>query len=168
MPHPLVTQLKFTRHEFVRCFRDLPEEDAARRLLPSNALSWIIGHLASQEQTLWLHRAQGKSLYPTLDQRVGHGNPPTTPPISEMWSMWREIIQAANPYLETLRAQDLETCFVVDGSPMGEDIGTLLYRNIYHYWFHLGEAHALRQQMGHKNLPEYVGRIPKTPFTAHP
>jgi hypothetical protein len=36
-------------------------------------------------------------------------------------------------------------------------VGTLLLRNIYHYWFHLGEAMALRQFFGHEALPEYVG-----------
>ncbi len=27
----------------------------------------------------------------------------------------------------------------------------------YHYWFHLGEAHAVRQMLGHKDLPQFVG-----------
>jgi hypothetical protein len=36
-------------------------------------------------------------------------------------------------------------------------VGTLLLRNIYHYWFHLGEAHAIRQLLGHTDLPEFVG-----------
>ena len=40
---------------------------------------------------------------------------------------------------------------------MLEDIGTTLLRNIYHYWFHTGEAHAIRQQLGHRDLPEFVG-----------
>jgi hypothetical protein len=27
----------------------------------------------------------------------------------------------------------------------------------YHYWFHLGEAHAIRQMQGHPDLPQFVG-----------
>ena len=27
----------------------------------------------------------------------------------------------------------------------------------YHYWFHLGEAYAIRQLLGHRDLPEFVG-----------
>jgi hypothetical protein len=27
----------------------------------------------------------------------------------------------------------------------------------YHYWFHLGEAFAIRQLLGHRDLPEFVG-----------
>ena len=27
----------------------------------------------------------------------------------------------------------------------------------YHYWFHTGEAHAIRQQLGDGELPQFVG-----------
>ena len=27
----------------------------------------------------------------------------------------------------------------------------------YHYWFHIGEAHAIRQILGHGELPQFVG-----------
>jgi hypothetical protein len=33
----------------------------------------------------------------------------------------------------------------------------MLLRNIYHYWFHTGEAHAARQQLGHTELAQFVG-----------
>jgi hypothetical protein len=42
-----------------------------------------------------------------------------------------------------------------------ESIGTLLYRNLYHYWFHTGEAHAIRQMLGHRDLPQFVGDMSK-------
>ena len=29
--------------------------------------------------------------------------------------------------------------------------------NQYHYWFHLGEAHAVCQMLGHGDLPQFVG-----------
>ena len=29
----------------------------------------------------------------------------------------------------------------------------------YHYWYHTGEIQAIRQMLGHSNLPEYVGDI---------
>lgn len=54
MPHPLVTQLRFTRSEMVRCMKEVPVEDAVHRLPPLNCLSWIVGHLAAQEHYLWL------------------------------------------------------------------------------------------------------------------
>ena len=43
------------------------------------------------------------------------------------------------------------------GKPLPESIGTMLLRNTYHYWFHCGEAHAIRQMLGHPDLPQFVG-----------
>ena len=42
---------------------------------------------------------------------------------------------------------------------MDENIGTLLLRNFYHYLYRTGEASALRQMLGHVNVPEFVGNI---------
>ena len=47
-------------------------------------------------------------------------------------------------------------------SPTGgwtTSFGNLLQRVIYHYWYHTGENLAIRQQLGHSNLPEFVGNI---------
>ena len=41
------------------------------------------------------------------------------------------------------------THFERRGKPVPENAGTLLLRNIDHYWFHTGEAHAIRQMLGH-------------------
>jgi hypothetical protein len=38
-------------------------------------------------------------------------------------------------------------------------IGTFLRRTTYHYWYHLGEALAVRQMLGHRDLPDFVGDI---------
>jgi hypothetical protein len=35
----------------------------------------------------------------------------------------------------------------------------MLRRVTYHYWYHTGESQAIRQLLGHKNLPEFVGAI---------
>lgn len=44
--HPLVEQLRFTREEWLRALRGVPEEDGFRRLEPINSIGWIVGHLA--------------------------------------------------------------------------------------------------------------------------
>jgi hypothetical protein len=49
VPHLLVSQLRFARAEFVRCLQGVSAEDGIRRLKPMNCISWIVGHLASQE-----------------------------------------------------------------------------------------------------------------------
>ena len=155
--HPLVTQLHFTRSEFLRCLDGVSAEDALRRLEPMNCISWIIGHLASQEHTYWVLIAQGLNLAPSLNDLVGFGRPASTPPLDEMWATWRTITAAADEFLDTLTTEKLQTHLQWKGQPWRESIGTMLLRNCHHYWYHLGESHAIRQMLGHPDLPQFVG-----------
>ncbi|NOZ28651.1 MAG: DUF664 domain-containing protein [Chloroflexi bacterium] len=164
MPHLLVTQLRFARDELVRCLDGISDEDARRRLGPMNCISWIIGHLANQEHAYWVQWAQGRNLAPDLHERVGSGRPPSTPPLDEMWAIWRRVTRAADEYLDTLTPERMQTYLEREGRPLRENIGTMLLRNIYHYWFHIGEAHAIRQQLGHTNLPEFVGDMSQVAY----
>lgn len=157
MSHPYVTQLRFARTELLRCLDGVSDADARRRFEPMNCISWIVGHLASQEHFLWVMAAQQTNVAPDLYQLVGFGRPATTPPLDEMWRQWRAITAAADPFLDTISAAMLETTLTWDGKPLAEPVGKLLLRNIYHYWFHIGEAHAIRQMLGHPNLPQFVG-----------
>ena len=159
MTHPLVEQLRFARAEFQRCLEGVSDEDARRRLGPMNCISWIIGHLANQERYYWLIFPGGEDVAPALDDWVGQGQPATTPPLDEMWRSWREVTAVADTYLDTLTTEQLQTHFQWRDKPLRESIGTLLLRNIYHYWFHTGEAHAIRQQLGHGELPQFVGSM---------
>ncbi|MCD6519175.1 MAG: DinB family protein [Anaerolineae bacterium] len=159
MPHPLVTQLRFARREFARCFEGVPLGDTRRRLDSLNCLSWIVGHLANQEHFFWVQAAQGQNIASDLAKLVGSGQPASIPPWEEMWGLWQAITRVADRYLDTLTSEMLHTHLQWQGQPLPEDVGTLLLRNIYHYWFHLGEAHAIRQMLGHIGLPEFVGEM---------
>lgn len=154
---PLVTQLRFARSEFVRGLEGVSEEEARRRPLPMNCLSWMVGHLANQENAYWVLIPTGKVLVPGLNDLVGYGKPASTPPLSEMWSAWREITAAADQYLDQLTLEQLTQHQTWKGKPRPESIGTMLLRNIYHYWYHTGEASSVRQMLGHGNLPDFVG-----------
>ncbi len=155
--HPLVAQLRFTRSEFVRSLEGVSDADALRRFEPMNCLSWMVGHLANQEHRYWLIFAQGKELFAGLNDRLGFQKPASTPPLQEMWAIWRAVTQAADPYLETLTPAIMEGYLQSKGKPLPENIGTLLLRNIHHYWFHIGEGGAVRQMLGHRDLPQFVG-----------
>jgi hypothetical protein len=155
--HPLVTQLRFTRTEFIRCLKDVSSEDGVRRIMPMNCISWIVGHLANQEQAYWVLLAQERMVVPGLNDLVGSGKPASTPPLDEMWAAWHTITQATDPYLDTLSTTMLQTYFIYKGKPRPESIGTMLHRNIYHYWYHIGEAHAIRDMLGQRELPQFVG-----------
>jgi hypothetical protein len=159
MVHPIVTQLWFARSEFIRCVEGVSAQDAVERLEPMNCISWIMGHLASQEHYLWVELAQGRNIAPDLQALVGYGRPASTPPWAEMRATWGRITASADDYLTTITAKTLSNHLERGTETLREDVGTSLLRNIYHYWFHLGEAHAIRQMLGHPNLPQYVGNM---------
>lgn len=157
MTQPLVTQLHFARCEFMRCLAGISDEDARQRLLPMNCISWMIGHLANQEQFYWVYLAQGKLIRPKLYEMVGTGRPASTPPLDDMMQAWQAITAAADDYLVTVTTDQL-TGHLTQGETISrESVGTMLLRTTYHYWFHTGEAHAVRQQLGHTDLPQFVG-----------
>jgi hypothetical protein len=158
-PAPLVTQLRFARSEFVRGLEGVSEEEAVRRFLPMNCISWMVGHLANQEHRYWVVVAQHKEVAPGLVELVGYGKPASTPPLKEMWAAWHTVTAEADKFLETLTPALLQTFLLHAGKPVDESIGTLLLRNTYHYWFHNGEASAVCQMLGHTRLPEFVGEM---------
>jgi hypothetical protein len=155
--HPLVDQLRFTRSEWQRALRGTPEEDGLKRLQPMNSIGWIVGHLAWQEQRYWLSRPQGETPIPILNELVANGAPASTPPLGDMLEAWHTVTSAADPWLDTLTTGDLAGN--VPGSGPTRRVGDLVRRVTYHYWFHVGEILAIRQILGHRGLPEFVGDI---------
>jgi len=152
----IINQLRFTRREFKKGFSGIEEKDGFQRLLPMNSIGWIVGHLAWHEQFYWLTRAQGKILVPEIIDQVGFNKPASTPSLKEMIDFWGEITIASDEYLNNLSLKDLMNCMVVKGKELPFNIGTMISRVIYHYWYHNGEIQAIRQLQGHKNLPDFV------------
>ena len=167
MPHPLVTQLRFTRNEFLRGLAGLGEEDACRRFLPMNSISWNVGHLAWQEQRYWLQRGQGRLLLPEVHKQFAYGAPASSPPLAEVMGAWEAISAECDPWLDLLTVEKLQEHILRrDGSPDPDvTFGSLLLRTVYHYWYHNGENQAIRQMLGHTRLPQFVGDIDvKAPY----
>lgn len=151
-----------------------------------NCISWMVGHMAAQEQFYFVYFPQGEVPHPQLNHLVGFGRPATTPPLAEMWQVWDDIVSAVDPFLDTLTTDMLEiypeqmikgledSVFgMVSGKVLAqssvtsnESHGTKLLRTTYHYFFHTGEAHAVRQQLGHPDLPYFVGPMPDDLFIA--
>jgi hypothetical protein len=165
MPHPLVLQLRFARSEFKRAAK-VSEQDAAKRVMPMNSISWTIGHLAWQEQRYFLFYPTGKILLPEIQERYSFGAPHSTPSAKEMWAAWRKITKAADVWLETLTTKKLQKMVVMKGKETELMYGNLLQRVIYHYWYHTGENMAVRKILGHTNIGYFVGDIDgKAPYT---
>ncbi len=167
MFHPLVLQLRFTRSEFKRALEGLTDAEARQRFLPMNCISWNIGHLAWQEQRYFLFYAQGQLPWPHINECFAYGAPASTPALDEMWAAWNTLTQAADPWLDALTTDKLQQHVVINNEPGPYIFGSLLQRVIYHYWYHIGENMAIRQTLGHVNLPEFVGDLDgKAPYTA--
>ena len=195
MIHPLVTQLRFARSEFVRCLEGVSDEDARHRIMPMNCISWMVGHMAAHEQYHLVFFSGEKVPHPQLNKLFGFGQPATTPPLDDMWKAWHDITAVADSFLDTLSAEDmqihseqeikqdtkaledsqfwipskeeLERALAQKIVREGENNGTKILRITYHYFFHTGEAHAVRQQLGHPDLPFFVGAMPDDLFIEH-
>jgi hypothetical protein len=159
MTHPLVDQFRFTRKEWLRGLEGISEEDGAHHFGPMNCIGWTVGHLAWHEQRTFLQRPQGKILFPNLNELFAYGAPMCTPSFKEMLDTWQTVAQASDPFLDTLTTSTLQTDLLLKGKAVGQTLGSALRRITYHYWYHIGEIQAIRQMLGHKNLPEYVGDI---------
>lgn len=155
MVHPLVSQLRFTRAEWQRAFANLSPEDAIKQIGSTNCLSWMIGHLAFHEHIVWGVMGQGLEIAEDASRFQG-GKAATTPPLDEVWAIWQRITVESDVYLNQLTQADMQERLQWEGVPERDDIGTMIFHNVYHYWYHLGESQMVRQMLGHTNLTEFV------------
>ena len=180
MPHPLVAQLRFARSEFARCLEGVSDEDARHRIMLQLSQKTGGGLLAAQEQEYFVYFPYGEVPHPDLNKSHGFGRPATTPPLAEMWQTWHDVTKVADAFLDTLATEQLLTHLeqktdTLEESVFGgvgektlaqstvrsyESVDTRILRTTYHYFFHTGEAHAIRQQLGHPDLPYFVGSMP--------
>ena len=159
MAAPLIDQLRFTRAEWLRALRGVPDADALRRLEPMNSIGWIVGHLAWQEQRYFLTFAQGLQPFPDIAKEFSIGAPASEPPLDHVMKAWRAITAEADPWLDGLTSAELQSHVITRSKPTARVYGNLLQRVIYHYWYHTGETMAMRQMLGHPRLPQFVGNI---------
>ena len=155
--HPLVEQLRFTRAEFRRGLRGTPAADGVRRLEPMNSIGWFVAHMAWQEQRYFLTRAQDQTPRPDVNEIAPNGGPATTPPLAAMLRAWTEVTTAADAWLSGVTADAMAESLAGPGPK--RTIGSAIQRVTYHYWFHTGEILAIRQVLGHRRLPEFVGKL---------
>jgi hypothetical protein len=157
--HPLVEQLRFTRSEWVRALGGVSEEDANRHFGRMNSIGWIAGHMAWHEQKTCLERPRGEVLFPVLNEEFRSGGPMSTPSLKAMRAAWNKITKESEPYLDSLTTKALMRDIPRNGKPSGQTYADAMRRMTFHYWFHIGEILAIRQQLDQRRLPEYVGDL---------
>jgi len=153
--HTLVAMQHLTRREFSRGLRDLSDEDARKRIEPMNCISWIIGHMAWQEHICFVAGPQGSGIG-TEYRAFANGSAASQPPLEDTMALWCATCDAADEWLHAATEESMSVMFVSPGlRGHRENAGTLLTRNIFHYWSHIGEISAVRQVLGHR-APEFV------------
>ena len=158
MTHFIVEQLRFAKQSFIEGLEGLSAENAQSRLNNANCISWMVGHLAQFDQLLWLEYAQGKTEDESL-AAFAYGEPASTPALAAVLPVWHAVNAEVEAYLSTLMDEQIGAPLMIDGRPSRENVGTLLLRQTWHYWYHLGEAQAIRQALGDEDLVQYVGRM---------
>jgi len=86
------------------------------------------------------------------------GAPMSTPALKKTLDLWRNTALAADPYLDTLTTSILQS-EVTNRAGAKRLIGSMLRRATYPYWYHTGETQSIRQMLGHKDLPGFIGPI---------
>ena len=149
--HTLVQLQHLARKEFTRNIGGLSEEDARKRVEPMNCISWIIGHVALQQHTLFVAWPHAMETGPQFDA-FHTGSPPSQPPLADVMALWHASCAEAGVWFDAATEESLQGPFT---SPEGENGGTLVVRGIFHAWCHLGEISSIWQMLGHRP-PEFV------------
>jgi hypothetical protein len=154
LPTHLARVLKNTRGELRRAIDGMSEADLERRVAGINSVAWIVGHLAGQEQGLWL---QGRGLPAVADlSAFGHGAEPSTPAFGFVFPLWEEITSMGESWLDELDDDDLRQHLSGNKPFEIENVGSLLTRVIGHYYLHIGQITAIRKILGY-SVPGFVG-----------
>lgn len=65
-----------------------------------------------------------------------------------------------DPLVDKLRfTRSGQSDLLLKGKSVGQSFDFAMRRNTYYYWHQIGEIQAIRQMVGHKDLPEYAGDI---------
>ncbi len=152
-PEHLVAMLLVTRREFQRALRGVPEREAMVRVGGMNSVSWIVAHVAWQEDLFWRYLAQGLPANERLGQ-ARTGAPASVPDFQQALADWREVTRATEPYLKSLSAGALAR----HPDTSEENLGTRVVRCLMHYWSHIGEICAIRTLLGIAG-PQFVGSL---------
>ena len=152
----------FALSEFRRGLEGLTEEEIQARTAKAdgtqmNAISWIVGHIASHWLGVAAYATQGEFPAALIGRFNGPSADPTPPPLGEALQMLDDARDATD---WTSTADDALLSTTYHDSPTGRhgNVGTALMRAILHTWFHAGEINSVRQMLGHPEIP-FVGSM---------
>lgn len=144
--------ITFATDEFARGLEGLTPDEAGRRMPKAdgtsmNAIAWNVQHIAAHwhNAALTLAGRPFESRYPSSDG--------TPPPYLEALTL---LQQFAAEFRSVPIDPERMTQPVREGRP--ELVSQFVARAIFHTWFHAGEVNAVRQLLGHPEIP-FVGDL---------
>ena len=174
LPHELA---QFALFEFERGLEGLSEEDAQRRLdkadgTQMNAISWTVGHIAWQWTNLSTRAARAlpenadADPYAELSRRVyrfrSATDDPSPPSLAEALALFQEMkttlgwLEVADPRVMTAVPSHPDYALTPERNHIAsrhETIGTATIRNTYHTLIDVGDTIAVREILGHPEIP---------------
>ena len=153
-PPRLVRLLWDAFDELERVAGALPTPGQGRAIGRLNAGSWVVAHVAQQQESYWCTGAQGlepDAWLAGLD--VGFGSEPSVPDYREALEAFARIRARAIPYLRSLRDDDLDAVMEPsDGSGRAQTVGDLVVRAVGHVFVHTGELATIASLVGAPDL----------------
>lgn len=132
---------------FNHVVESLPRPGQGGALGRLNAGSWIVGHVASQQDQYWNVAGQGREPDPWIvAQQVRTGDPPTNPSYAEARAALYRAETAALPFLLAMTEADLAR------APRRRTFGEMLARSVTHLYAHGGELAAIASLVGAPDL----------------
>ncbi len=151
---------RFALSEFERGLEGVTDEEARRRMAKAdgtemNAISWTIGHIAGHWLSVAAYAKQEEQPGKVL-RFVGPEADATPLHLTDALKM----LDDAKRSIDWLGSAGDP---LLSSSPAGyflssESVGTNVMRAVLHTWFHTGEINAVRQMLGHAEIP-FAGKL---------
>ena len=153
-PPRLVRLLWDAFDELERIAGALPTPGQGRAIGRLNAGSWVVAHVAQQQEAYWCTGAQGlepDEWLAALD--VGFGSEASVPDYHEALEAFARVRARSIPYLRSLRDEDLDAVMEPSGDSGGAPtVGDLLVRAVGHVFVHTGELATIASLVGAPDL----------------
>ena len=136
-----------------RCFEGLSEEDALKQHTGGSAFAWTLVHIAGFEDGQINVRIRGSERHPVLLDQFERFR--ETPGQADSWVAIQQAVAdmraELRTYLDALTDEQLATTMAPPTRNGPEQpLQYLLWRDIAHAYYHIGEVAAKRDQLGQR------------------